>query len=123
MTACTLRFSGSDNETVSVDARGYIRAMYRDAIVLSLGWVESIQADNDAAPAPAMLIQVLEVSSLNTTEVPPTRNYILLDSLDTPPELLHVNGQPTAVVCYLEPGTPNDPPILRRMKRVRVNVN
>jgi len=120
VTSHTAQFANGSHDFVDTRVDGYIRTLYRDAILLSLGWVESIQADNDPAPAPALVVQVLEVSSPNATAVP--RSYTALDFLEAPEQLQNA-ANPAVVFCYLEPGTPTDPPVLRKMKRTRVIVH
>jgi hypothetical protein len=113
------QFTSRVRDYVDVSATGFIRTIYRDAMILSMGWVDSILADNDLAPASALVINVVEVSSPNTTQG--TRTYTALDFVEAPTQLQSAT-QPMVVFCYLEPGTPTDPPVQRKMKRTRVNV-
>ena len=118
-TAYTAKFAGVTKDFVDCSANGYIRGTNRDAMILSMGWVASIQADNDSGPAPALVIQILEISSTTTAVVP--RTYTALEFVESPIELQN-STSPSVVFCYLEPGTPSDPPVLRKMKRTRIQI-
>jgi hypothetical protein len=112
-------FSGKQNEYVNLSATGFIHTAYSKAVLLSLGWVDNIQADGEAASAPALVIQVLEVNSPTANDVPD--DYDIVEIISTPLQMMAV-GSNSAVFCYQDPGTLQVQPDYRKMKRTRIIV-
>ena len=120
MTQCTAKFTDSSKSDVNLTADGYIRTQYLDAKLVSAGWMD-IQADGEAAPYPALVIYVEELSSANSSAVP--RTYHAFDNVVSPPQLV-TDRNPSVVFCGLEPGPDKDtpPPVLGQMRKTRIRV-
>jgi len=118
LTGGSASFTDQTRAKVSVSASGHIRTLYTDVDLVPVEWM-SIQANGETSPSPAFVIDVKELSSQSAGYVP--RTYNINEILDSPSELIR-SATPTVVLRGIQPGTPTDPPVLRKMKRTRINV-